>query len=68
MNMLVEYLSIGAAKGDNRSAISPGKEGRVGEEGLLNKGFIQKGPAPRFNHLLIYTIFDRKCTPFVYPY
>lgn len=40
MNMLVEYLSIGAAKGDNRSAISPGKEGRVGEEGLPDKGFI----------------------------
>lgn len=25
MNVLVEYLSIGSAKGDNRSAISPGK-------------------------------------------
>lgn len=42
MNMLVEYLSIGAAKGDNRSAISPGKEERVGEEGLLNKGLYRK--------------------------
>ena len=33
MNMLVDYLSIGAAKGDNRSAICPGKRGAVGEEG-----------------------------------
>lgn len=32
--MLVDYLSIGAAKGDNRSAICPGKGGgAVGEEG-----------------------------------
>lgn len=40
MNMLVEYLSIGSAKGDNRSAISPGKGvgGGVGKEGVLNKG------------------------------
>ena len=30
MNMLVEYLSIGAAKGDNRCAISPGKGGGGG--------------------------------------
>ena len=27
MNMLVEYLSIGSAKGDNRSAIRQGKGG-----------------------------------------
>ena len=27
MNKLVEYLSIGSAKEDNRSAISPGKGG-----------------------------------------
>ena len=33
MNMLVEYLSIGSAKGDNRSAISPGKGGGGGGEG-----------------------------------
>ena len=30
MNMLVEYLSIGSAKGNNRSAISPGKGGGGG--------------------------------------
>ena len=36
MNMLVEYPSIGSAKGDNRSAISPGKG--VGKEGVLNEG------------------------------
>ena len=41
MNMLVEYLSIGAAKRDNRSAISPGKRG-VREEGVLNKGLYRK--------------------------
>lgn len=41
MNMLVEYLSIGSAKGDNRSAISPGKGG-VGKEGVLNKGLYRK--------------------------
>ena len=33
MNMLVEYLSIGSAKGDNRSAISSGKGGGGGGEG-----------------------------------
>ena len=36
MNVLVEYLSIGSAKGDNRSAISPGKGeggGGAGEGG-----------------------------------
>ena len=33
MNMLVEYLSIGSAKGNNRSAISPGKGGGGGEGG-----------------------------------
>lgn len=38
MNVLVEYLSIGSAKGDNRSAISPGKGVGVGKEGVLNKG------------------------------
>ena len=27
MNMLVDYLSIGEAKGDNRSVICPGKGG-----------------------------------------
>ena len=42
MNMLVEYLSIGSAKGDNRSAISPGKGGGVGKEGVLNKGLYRK--------------------------
>ena len=41
MNMLVEYLSIGSAKGDNRSAISQGKGG-VGKEGVLNKGLCRK--------------------------
>ena len=37
MNMLVDYLSIGEAKGDNRSVICPGKGGGgVGEEGVLS--------------------------------
>ena len=67
MNMLVEYLSIGSAKGDNRSAISPGKGGGGGRRGYSIEVYTGR-PAPRFNNLLIYTIFDRKCTPFVYPY
>ena len=68
MNMLVDYLSIGEAKGDNRSVICPGKGGGGGGGGGGTQlRFIQEGPAPRFNHLLIYTIFDRKWTPFVYP-
>jgi len=38
---LVEYLSIGAAKGDNRIAISRGKGGG-GRRGVLNKGLYRK--------------------------
>ena len=34
---LVEYLSIGAAKGDNRIAISRGKGGGVPNKGLYRK-------------------------------
>ena len=67
---LVEYLSIGAAKGHNKSAICPGKgEGGVGgwgRRGLLNKGLYCKA-LPRGSTTLINSIFDRKCTPFVYP-
>ena len=38
---LVEYLSIGAAKGHNKSAICPGKGGGGGGGGLGEKGVTQ---------------------------
>ena len=51
MNMLVEYLSIGAAKGDNRSAISPGKGGGGwGRRGYSIKVYTER-PCPEVQPL-----------------
>ena len=61
---LVQYLSIGAAKGHNKRLYVQGRG--WGRRGLLNKGLYCKA-LPQGSTTPINSIFDRKCTPFVYP-
>lgn len=61
MNYDHAFISLGAKKLRKKRRVTLGAGGE-----LYSKiGFIGGGSAPRFNPLrgLLYTIFDRNCTP-----